>query len=122
MTVLIGTWVDCEAGGGAVGVLGSPVSVRPLICNASAVLMNVGSASCLTLTSPQYMNWIRSLRAACVTSFKNTIGVNRSGNKTNLINTSVEMSSLSYFSSSLSGTELEKVQFGVNETYRMHAG
>lgn len=32
------------------------------------------------------------------------------------------MSSLSYFSSSLSGTELEKVQFGVNETYRMHAG
>lgn len=38
------------------GVAGSPVSVSPFICNASAVLINVGNASCFTLTSPQYMN------------------------------------------------------------------
>lgn len=48
------------------------VSVRPLICSASAVLMNVGSASCFTFTSPQYMNWMRSLRAVCDTSFRKT--------------------------------------------------
>lgn len=48
-------------------------SVSPLICNASAVLMKAGKASCLTLTSPQYMNWIKSLSAEELTSFKKTV-------------------------------------------------
>lgn len=38
-------------------------SVSPLICRDSAVLMKAGRASCLTFTSPQYINWIRSFSA-----------------------------------------------------------
>lgn len=47
-------------------------SVSPLICSASAVLMKAGKASCLTFTSPQYMNWIKSLSADALTSLRKT--------------------------------------------------
>lgn len=47
-------------------------SVSPLICSDSAVLINAGRASCFTLTSPQYMNWMRSFSAEWLTLFRNT--------------------------------------------------
>lgn len=47
-------------------------SVSPLICRDSAVLMKAGRASCLTFTSPQYINCIRSFSAEWLTLFKKT--------------------------------------------------
>lgn len=47
-------------------------SVSPLIWSASAVLIKAGNASCFTFTSPQYMNWIKSLSAVALTSLRNT--------------------------------------------------
>lgn len=43
--------------------------------------MNAGRASCFTFTSPQYINWMRSLRAEWLTSFRKTARREEKGEK-----------------------------------------
>uniref|UniRef100_A0A2M3ZLR9 Secreted peptide n=1 Tax=Anopheles braziliensis TaxID=58242 RepID=A0A2M3ZLR9_9DIPT len=71
VAMLTGAGVEgISLAGDACGGALSPVSVSPLICNASAVLMNPGKASCFTFTSPQYINCMRSFRTEWLTSFR----------------------------------------------------